>query len=150
MGRESIDNKGRSQLMSRIRSKRNKSTEIKFSMILVRAGICGWKIRPPEVFGHPDIIFPKYQLAIFIDGCFWHCCPRCGHIPKTNQEYWIKKLKGNIERDNRQRIKLRNDGWIIYRFWEHELNDSQKIINKLNFALIKRNKVQSRNFLGRP
>src|SRR5688500_4452191 len=105
----------RSKLMARIKSKGNKSTETKLQMLLVRTGISGWKLQPVHMLGNPDIIFPKLRLAIFVDGCFWHGCPRCGHIPKSNQDYWIAKLERNIKRDIRQRSKLRREGWLVYK-----------------------------------
>ncbi len=128
---DSVDKAIRSKLMARIKSKGNKSTETKLRMLLVRAGISGWKMQPKNISGNPDIIFSKYKLAIFVDGCFWHGCPKCGHIPKSNQAYWIKKLEQNIKRDRIQRSKLRREGWSVYRVWEHELKDLNKATRKI-------------------
>jgi len=67
-----------------------------------------------------DIAFPKSRIAIFVDGCFWHCCPQHGTIPKLNMEYWIPKLKQNVDRDFRATEALRSAGWTVMRLWEHE------------------------------
>src|SRR5688500_15793960 len=79
--------KVRSRAMSAIRGKNNRSTEIKFRMALVRAGISGWSIHE-NLPGRPDVYFSGARVAVFLDGCFWHGCARCGHIPKTNSLFW--------------------------------------------------------------
>jgi len=67
-----------------------------------------------------DIAFTRYKLAIFIDGCFWHRCPRHFIAPKTNAAYWGPKIDGNVARDRRTDRALRSAGWTVMRFWEHE------------------------------
>ena len=66
-----------------------------------------------------DIAFTKKKIAVFVDGCFWHSCPQHGTIPKSNRDYWIPKLRENIERDKRTNAELRSDGWYVIRIWEH-------------------------------
>ena len=85
----------RSKTMSAIKSKGNKTTEITFRMALVRASIRGWKLHPKGLPGNPDFIFPARKTVVFLDGCFWHGCPKCGHIPKTNIGYWRTKIQMN-------------------------------------------------------
>jgi len=68
----------------------------------------------------PDIVFTKIKLAIFIDGCFWHCCPEHGHLPKSNEHYWKPKLDRNKARDAEDTNLLINGGWNVVRIWEHE------------------------------
>jgi len=68
----------------------------------------------------PDVVFTKAKVAAFVDGCFWHCCPVHGRIPKANPAYWVPKLKANVERDRRVDAQLRADGWTVVRVWEHE------------------------------
>ena len=68
---------------------------------------------------HPDIAFTRKKLAIFVDGCFWHSCPEHGTTPKTNQDYWIPKLRQNVERDRNADEGLRANGWQVLRVWEH-------------------------------
>lgn len=68
----------------------------------------------------PDVVFPRKRVAIFIDGCFWHCCPEHQSLPATNTSYWLPKLRENVERDAFQSKLLRKAGWRVLRFWEHE------------------------------
>jgi DNA mismatch endonuclease (patch repair protein) len=68
----------------------------------------------------PDIVFPTPRVAVFIDGCFWHCCPEHGSLPATNTSYWLPKLKANAKRDRMHSRLLRESGWKVLRFWEHE------------------------------
>src|SRR5688500_1907499 len=74
----------RSHVMSRIRGRGNKDTELALAALLRRNGIAGWRRHQP-VFGKPDFVFPKLRLAIFVDGCFWHCCPGHSNLPVNNR-----------------------------------------------------------------
>lgn len=67
-----------------------------------------------------DVVFPKQRIAVFIDGCYWHACPIHGTAAKSNAEYWSEKLKRNTERDVETTTALRDAGWTVLRFWEHE------------------------------
>ena len=69
----------------------------------------------------PDIVFTKARVAVFIDGCFWHACPKHASWPKTNAEWWERKILANVERDRRHDAELRSAGWRVLRIWEHEL-----------------------------
>jgi DNA mismatch endonuclease (patch repair protein) len=73
--------------------------------------------------GRPDLVLTRAKLAIFVDGCFWHCCPEHGVKPKNNAEWWQKKLDGNIERDRRKDLELERLGWTPLHFWEHQAVD---------------------------
>lgn len=115
----------RSKTMSAIRGRGNLSTEVAFRMALVRAAVGGWVLHPRDVAGKPDVFFPERFLAIFLDGCFWHGCPRCGHIPKTNRGFWKAKIERTKARDLRTRNKLRRDGISVLRFWEHDIRSNQ-------------------------
>lgn len=68
-----------------------------------------------------DIGFTRLKLAVFIDGCFWHGCPQHGMVPKSNSEWWVRKLDGNRFRDAETTSHLRALGWEVLRFWEHEI-----------------------------
>ena len=68
---------------------------------------------------HIDIAFTRRRLAVFVDGCFWHCCPEHGTIPKSNRDYWVPKLKQNVDRDRAVDRELQAAGWRVLRFWEH-------------------------------
>ncbi|GAA4193332.1 hypothetical protein GCM10022219_15000 [Microbacterium oryzae] len=67
-----------------------------------------------------DIVFTRQRTAIFIDGCFWHSCPIHGTKPRRNADYWRPKLRRNVERDRETDKLLRDAGWAVLRFWEHE------------------------------
>lgn len=67
----------------------------------------------------PDIVFSRQRLAVFIDGCFWHCCPEHGHSPRSNVAYWGPKLSRNRRRDELVNEALKATGWRVLRFWEH-------------------------------
>lgn len=110
----------RSDVMSKIKSKRNASTELKLISLFKEHKITGWR-RNIKIFGHPDIAFPKMKIAVFIDGCFWHNCPFCGTLPKTNKKYWIPKLGKNKKRDLLVSRTLRKKGWHVIRIKECQL-----------------------------
>jgi DNA mismatch endonuclease (patch repair protein) len=110
----------RSEVMSRIRGRGNKDTELALAKLLRRHGIKGWRRNQP-VFGKPDFIFPKLKLAIFVDGCFWHGCPKHATKPKNNRAFWHRKLSANKKRDRLVTQTLRKLGWQVLRIWEHEL-----------------------------
>lgn len=78
-------------------------------------------LRIPEG-GRADIAVPRARLAVFIDGCFWHNCPLHGARPKTNVDFWRRKLDGNRQRDARQTRALVESGWTVLRFWEHRVD----------------------------
>lgn len=69
---------------------------------------------------YPDVVFTKKMIAVFVDGCFWHSCPEHGSVPKSNQDYWIPKLRQNAERDRAVSQELLDVGWTVVRIWEHE------------------------------
>jgi len=113
----------RSNMMKAVKAQGNHTTEIKFCEALINEGILGWE-RQSKMIGNPDVFFPHYNIAVFLDGCFWHGCLICGHIPKSNFKYWQTKLKRNIERDLAKTSILQSQGFVVLRFWEHEiLND---------------------------
>src|SRR6266478_771289 len=113
----------RSKAMAAIKSRGNLTTERRFRSALVRAGIRGWTIQPRGLVGSPDFCFPAEKLIVFVDGRFWHGCPRCGHIPKTNSSFWRAKIRRNIERDRKNGRKLRAGHFRVVRIWEHELRN---------------------------
>ena len=110
----------RSQVMSRVRGHGNKATELALIKFFRRHRFTGWSRHRP-IFGNPDFAFPKLRLAVFVDGCFWHGCPRHATQPATNRAFWQKKLARNRARDRVVNRTLRQRGWIILRIWQHEL-----------------------------
>lgn len=80
-------------------------------------GITGWR-RKAKVFGKPDFVFPKARVAVFVDGCFFHSCPRHATKPKTNAAFWETKLARNKARDREVTRTLKKAGWLVVRVWE--------------------------------
>lgn len=120
----------RSDVMSRIRGKGNKDTELLMIHILRTNHITGWRRNQP-LLGKPDFVFRKQKLALFVDGCFWHCCPDHSKIPENNRAFWEKKLQKNKDRDQFVSEQLSKKGWKVERIWEHELKKPSLIVEKL-------------------
>jgi len=121
----------RSEVMSRIRSRGNEATEIALAKLFRRNKITGWRRNKP-VFGKPDFIFPAIKLAVFVDGCFWHGCPRHATKPKNNRAFWRRKFFRNKARDLLVNRELRKLGWHVVRIWEcslqrHPLNCLRRV-----------------------
>jgi DNA mismatch endonuclease, patch repair protein len=110
----------RSEVMSLIRSHGNKATELRLIEVFQAYRITGWR-RKQTLFGNPDFIFRKERVCIFVDGCFWHNCPKHGTQPAMNRLFWSKKLQRNIVRDRLVNLILRKNGWRVLRVWQHEL-----------------------------
>ena len=123
----------RSEVMKRVRSKKNKSTELRLIEIFKQYGVTGWRRNYP-VKGHPDFVFLDKKIAIFVDGCFWHGHDCRNTKPENNKEYWEKKQMGNITHDKEVTALFQNRGWKVLRIWECELNKSKvnNIVDKLN------------------
>lgn len=71
--------------------------------------------------GRPDIVFPARMTVVFVDGCFWHMCPRHFSMPRRNKRFWKEKLRKNVARDRNVSVALRKLGWKVIRLWEHEI-----------------------------
>lgn len=67
-----------------------------------------------------DIVFPRKRVAVFVDGCFWHGCPRHATIPQNNRDWWMEKIAANQRRDRDTDSRLVDAGWTVIRIWEHE------------------------------
>ncbi len=115
----------RSRIMARIRSKNNRSTEVRMRMSLVASRVKGWRLQLRTLPGNPDIYFPMEKLAVFVDGCYWHGCPKCGHIPNTRKIFWRAKIERNKDRDALNTKKLKTMGIRVIRVWEHDLINPQ-------------------------
>jgi len=110
----------RSAVMSLIRSRGNRETELRLIALMREHRITGWR-RNARIFGKPDFVFPAAKLAVFVDGCFWHGCPQHASMPKNNSAFWAKKLASNKVRDRLVTRTLRKTGWRVLRIWEHDL-----------------------------
>jgi DNA mismatch endonuclease (patch repair protein) len=100
---------------------RDTTPELALRRALYEAGIRGWRLSPPSVQGRPDLVFTRWKLAIFVDGCFWHGCPRCYRRPASSVDYWDRKLARNRKRDADVETELRSVGWAVLRVWEHQV-----------------------------
>jgi DNA mismatch endonuclease, patch repair protein len=116
----------RSDVMSRIRSHGNKATELALAKLFRKNKINGWRRHQP-LFGKPDFLFPKARLAVFVDGCFWHGCPRHATQPKNNRAFWRRKFSRNKARDLLVNRELRKLGWRVVRIWECSLKQRPMI-----------------------
>lgn len=74
----------------------------------------------PGLRRRADLVFPRKRVAVYVDGCFWHCCPQHATYPKNNAEWWAAKLAGNVQRDRDTDTRLQAAGWTVVRVWEHE------------------------------
>ena len=124
----------RSNIMSLVKGRDNRATEIRLIEIFRSEGLKGWR-RRAVIFGSPDFVFTKARLAVFVDGCFWHACPIHGTVPDNNKMFWKSKLKRNKERDILVRRRLQIAGWHVVRIWQHELRNPKKVARRLNRLL---------------
>lgn len=127
----------RSQLMARIRSRNNKKTELALLRMLKAHSISGWRRHEP-LPGRPDFVFRAERVAVFVDGCFWHGCPRHYKPPTTRPAFWRAKIEQNQARDRRVSRSLRRAGWKVLRLWEcdltarNALRTQRRIVNALS------------------
>ena len=108
----------RSELMSRVRSTGNLTTEVRLAQFLKKSRITGWR-RHVLLPGKPDFVWRVAKLVVFVDGCFWHGHD-CGRnlMPKRHAKLWLEKIEGNRNRDRHLTRVLRRDGWKVIRIWE--------------------------------
>jgi len=125
----------RSANMSKIRGSGNASTELRLIAVFRALGITGWRRKHPLV-GKPDFVFPQLKLAVFVDGCFWHGCPRHAVQPRQNAKFWREKITRNQARDRLVTRSLRAAGWRVLRLWEHELTrkNERRLLARLRKA----------------
>jgi DNA mismatch endonuclease (patch repair protein) len=131
----------RSWNMSRIKG-RDTVPEKRVRSMLHRLGF-RFSLRRKDLPGRPDIVLPKFNLAIFVHGCFWHRHEACYNavLPKTRQEFWLSKLNGNVERDGRNNAALRQLGWRVLVVWECEVEDEAKLSKRLLRLITKERSV---------
>jgi len=124
---DTVSKKQRSFNMSRIRS-RDTAPEIFVRSLLHRLGF-RFRKNVKALPGKPDIVLPKHRIAIFVHGCFWHQHPKCKRstVPRTNMEYWIPKLRGNVDRDKQHKKKLEEIGWKTCIVWECEIKNPDRL-----------------------
>ena len=131
-----FDDKKRSEIMSKVRSKNNKSTELKLIEVFKENGIVGWR-RNYSVKGHPDFVFLDKKIAIFVDGCFWHGHDCRNTRPSDNADYWTKKRERNIKHDKEITELFEQRKWTVIRIWECELKkkNREQVIEKISMLI---------------
>ena len=98
--------------------------EISLRKALREVGLPGYRKNWSGAPGRPDIVYPGKRLAVFVNGCFWHRCPRCDlPLPKSNTDFWRRKFERNKERDRRKVLTLEELGWKVHVIWEHEVRE---------------------------
>lgn len=136
-----FDKNTRSKIMSKVRSKGNKSTEMRLIEIFKAEGIKGWRRNYP-VKGHPDFVFLEKRVAVFVDGCFWHGHDCRNTRPKQNEEFWQTKRERNIAHDKAVTEDFVQRGWSVLRIWECELKKKNlpALYDKMNtyFDILRR------------
>lgn len=127
--------KKRSEVMSKIRSK---NTKPELSLKRLLDGRL-FRYQPRGIYGNPDFGNKKRKLAVFVDGCFWHGCPKCFIEPKSNKSFWIPKINRNKQKDREVNRRLKKDNWKVIRIWEHEIKRNcpkcmEKIMKKAGLS----------------
>lgn len=120
-----FDGKKRSEIMKKVRSRNNKSTELKLIQVFRENSIKGW-LRGYPVKGHPDFVFLDKKIAVFVDGCFWHGHDCRNTRPADHAEYWAKKRERNIRHDKEVTAMFEQRGWRVIRIWECELKKKNR------------------------
>lgn len=133
-----MDNLTREQrklCMTKIKSK-NTKPEIAVRKILTKFS-ARYRLHNSKLAGKPDIVITKAKKIIFINGCFWHQHKNCKKqaMPKVNKKYWEPKLQRNIEKQERDIKLLKKQGWKVYKIWECQTSDKNKLAQKISKIL---------------
>ena len=135
-GADPLSTEQRSSLMSKVRNRGNRTTEVAVEDVLICHRIRGWVKHPDGVIGKPDFFFPKHMLAVFVDGCFWHHCQHCArNLPTNRRSFWRSKIDQNRRRDERVRSALRRRGYSVMRIWEHSVPNHQSWLARMRRML---------------
>lgn len=113
-----------SKRMRAIRSHGNRTTEVAMALRLRALKLRGWR-RHQDYFGRPDFCWPFMELALFVDGCFWHGCPYCKKLPKNYDPYWMERIAKNKRRDVTVNKVLKDLGWKVVRIWECQVHTAK-------------------------
>lgn len=127
-----VSEEKRSWIMSRVKG-RDTSPERLVRSLLHRMGY-RFRLHRKDLPGKPDIVLPRYKKVIFVNGCFWHQhpgCPQGRRQPKSNREYWGKKLEATVIRDQNNQLLLKERGWEVLVIWECELSDQHSLVDIL-------------------
>lgn len=126
--------KKRSAIMSAIKGRGTRSTEVATRRLLKKHKIKGWRTHGAGMPGTPDFVFKDIKLVLFVDGCFWHGCKICmrNRTPATHAKFWREKLSGNMRRDRRVNRRLNRMGWSVLRIWEHSIEkNGEQVVTRI-------------------
>lgn len=125
----------RSSIMRQVKG-RDTNPELNVRRLVWALGF-RYRLCAKDLPGKPDLVFRGRRKVVFVHGCFWHGhdCPRGSRIPATHQEYWRKKIAGNVARDAEHVAKLQQLGWQVLVVWECELKERAKLIISLKAFL---------------
>lgn len=132
------DRETRHRMMAAVKSKGTALERRIFPVIVTALGRSRLRVQP-VTFGRPDFVKETRgkPLAIFVDSCFWHGCPKHARIPRSRVSYWRSKIEGNRDRDCSVSRRLRRDGYSVLRVWEHELARPISLSLRLRAALVR-------------
>jgi len=121
----------RSRAMRRVRS--HDTTPERIVRSIAHSLGFRFRLHRRDLLGSPDLTFPRLRAVVFVHGCYWHQhrCPRGARQPKTNREYWLPKLRRNVERDRRILRALRREGWRVLVVWECQTRDVERLRRRL-------------------
>lgn len=119
---DKISQEQRSANMAAVRNK-NTKPEVLVRKKVFTAGF-RYRLHVRNLPGTPDMVLPRYRIAVFVNGCFWHGhdCPK-GKLPASNRDFWVEKISRNIDRDRRSNIALEEDGWTVVTIWACQLDE---------------------------
>ena len=127
--------------MSRIRG-RDTAPERGVRSALHRAGF-RFRTNVRDLPGSPDVVLPRYRVAVFVHGCYWHRHDNC-HLtttPSTNRDFWLRKFSDNQARDRRNVAALEAAGWQVHVVWECDVRGTGPSLRRLIRALERRRRI---------
>lgn len=128
---DNLNSEQRSHAMRQVRSG-DTGPEMFVRKLIHRLGF-RFRLDTKHLPGKPDLIFPKYRVAIFVHGCFWHrhyACVRAT-VPKTNESYWTGKFDRNVKRDRAVAASLKSIGWKVLTIWECEIRQPLRLKRRI-------------------
>lgn len=122
-----VNKETRSRMMAGIRGKHTRP-EMALRSALHKAGF-RFRLHDRKLPGTPDIVLPRFRIAIEVHGCFWHRHPGCrfATTPATNRKFWVDKFRENVGRDRKNKALLEREGWTALVFWECDARDPMKV-----------------------
>jgi DNA mismatch endonuclease (patch repair protein) len=133
---DTIDKRRRTEVMSSIRSKDTKP-EKRIRRLLHRLGY-RFRLHRKDLPGHPDVVLPRYKAVVLVHGCFWHGCEKCDRgtrVPKTNTDFWVRKVAENRRRDQEVMRRLQEAGWNVILVWACQCDDTAYLTDLFARAL---------------